>query len=464
MHNAGLAASPLAFLALILFVPFALATFSALRAPVATAVVFLSGVLWLPERVGFDAPGLPLIDKYVLTSLCAFLGLVISGNLKAVVGCVRGVPLLPTVLLALGTVGTWFTNRDTASFGPVRLPGITAKECAAMLFALAPERLLPFFIGAAMFRRIIDLATLMKFIIVAALSYSLFILLELRLSPQLHNWIYGYHQHQFIQSLRGGGYRPTVFLRHGIAVATFVMTAFIAALALWRARLQVGTWPAGPLSGFLGALLLLCKSAAAFLYGSTSALLLIFTRVRTQVRVAAMLATIALIYPLLQFMQVFPTRQLVDLSARLSQERAASLDFRFRNETLLLDKAAQRPLFGWGVFGRNRVYNEWGKDVAVTDGQWIILLGVSGIVGFVGVFGLLVWPILASLSVAKRVRAGPEMTLMAAMSLIVAFHLVDLLPNSMFYHLSLLFAGALWGTARNVEREIRDAKQSHPPR
>ncbi len=460
MYSAGLSVSPLAFAALLLFVPFALAMFAVLRPPVATAVVFLTGVLLLPERIGFDAPGLPLIDKYVLTSLCATFGLAIAGQFSQVVRCVRGVPLLITVLLMAGTVGTWFTNRDAMTYGPLQIPGITLKECVRMLFSLAPERLLPFFIGAAIFRRLNDMATLLKFIIVATIGYSLFILIEVRFSPQLHNWIYGYHQHQFVQSLRGGGYRPMVFLRHGIAVATFVMTAFIAALALGRARIPVGSWSPKPISFFLAAMLVLCKSAAAFLYGATSTLMILFTKGRTQTRLAMGLALIALGYPLLQFTNTFPSTQLVDFSARMSQERAASLQFRFRNEALLLDKAAQRPVFGWGIFGRNRVYDAYtGKDIAVTDGQWIILLGVSGIIGFAGIFGLMVWPIFSAAALVKKVREGPVVILMSGMALIVAFHLVDLLPNSMFYHLSLMFAGSLWGTCQELKMEAKNAQQ-----
>ena len=34
-----------------------------------------------------------------------------------------------------------------------------------------------------------------------------------------------------------------------------------------------------------------------------------------------------------------------------------------------------RPIFGWGGWGRNRVYDEMGNDMAVTDGYWIIFFG-----------------------------------------------------------------------------------------
>ena len=38
------------------------------------------------------------------------------------------------------------------------------------------------------------------------------------ISPQLHFMTYGFYQHEFTQVVRMGGYRPMVFLQHGIAV------------------------------------------------------------------------------------------------------------------------------------------------------------------------------------------------------------------------------------------------------
>src|SRR5690606_40998223 len=53
----------------------------------------------------------------------------------------------------------------------------------------------------------------------------------------------------------------------------------------------------------------------------------------------------------------FPTRRSSDLmveSARANadEERAQSLEFRFMNEELLLERVRERLLVGWGEFGR----------------------------------------------------------------------------------------------------------------
>ena len=43
----------------------------------------------------------------------------------------------------------------------------------------------------------------------------------------------------------------------------------------------------------------------------------------------------------------------------------------------------QRPVFGWGGWGRSRIIDMNGKDIAVTDAYWVIVLGTTGIFGLV---------------------------------------------------------------------------------
>ena len=66
--------SVLAFLALILFVPFAVVVFASTRPPLATSIVLLTSILYLPQLVGFDPPGLPPLEKNSIAGLCALLG------------------------------------------------------------------------------------------------------------------------------------------------------------------------------------------------------------------------------------------------------------------------------------------------------------------------------------------------------------------------------------------------------
>ena len=108
-------------------------------------------------------------------------------------------------------------------------------------------------------------------------------------------------------------------------------------------------------------------------------------------------------------------------------------------------------MFGWGRYGRNRVYeSELGRDVSVTDGEWIITLGIFGLVGFLLQFGLLAIPVFRASTALKYVESAQDRVYLAALALILSINLVDLLPNSTLRPLTWLIAGALLGRAETI--------------
>jgi hypothetical protein len=66
-----------------------------------------------------------------------------------------------------------------------------------------------------------------------ALVYVPLCLLEMKMSPQLHHMLYGFHPHEFVQSMRMEGYRPVVFMDHGLSVALWMACGSLAAAWLW---------------------------------------------------------------------------------------------------------------------------------------------------------------------------------------------------------------------------------------
>ena len=71
----------------------------------------------------------------------------------------------------------------------------------------------------------------------AALVYVPLCLWEIRMSPQLHRQLYGFHTFEnFGFAVRWGGYRPTVFMQFGLMVGTFMGTGALVAYWLWRTR------------------------------------------------------------------------------------------------------------------------------------------------------------------------------------------------------------------------------------
>ena len=113
------------------------------------------------------------------------------------------------------------------------------RACAGLIeaFALMVQNamlLMPFVLGLNFLRRTEDQRNLLVAILATGLVYSLLMLFEVRMSPQLNIMIYGYFQHYFDQMIRFGGFRPIVFLYHGLWVAFFALTVLAAAAALWR--------------------------------------------------------------------------------------------------------------------------------------------------------------------------------------------------------------------------------------
>ncbi|MFW6197491.1 MAG: O-antigen ligase family protein, partial [Myxococcota bacterium] len=358
------------------------------------------------------------------------------------------------LLVTTGAIGTGLTNGDTITYGPRVLPGIGLYEAMHVLQYDLLTMFLPFYVGYLCYRSASDLVELLGALVIASLAYVPLMLVESWLSPQTHRILYGVSPVlDFSQAWRWGGWRPNVFFNHGLALAVFVATSLLAAVPFarhrWRIhRLNHGRWVFGVLSGAL----LLSRSLGGWIYGAGGALLAWFGSPRLVFRAATLLAALVLVYPLLRAWELFPDETLVRASASLAnEERAASLEFRFENEKALMEKVAQRPLFGWGGFGRAALYESWsGQELSVRDGAWIILLGERGLFGFAVAFGLLTIPIGLAARRLRRWPDGPTRRLAATLALIVAVMTVDLLPNGLFNYLPFFLAGSLAGVVAGL--------------
>ncbi|OAI11984.1 hypothetical protein A1359_14235 [Methylomonas lenta] len=399
----------------------------------------------LPAGLSVDVPLVPPLDKSTIPNIAAYLVcLFIKG---------KRVPLLPKDQMArwlmlayvVSPFVTVLGNADPLIAGPTFIKGM---ELYDALSAVIRQGLfiLPFLLGLAFLRAAKDHEDMLMVLAVAGLLYSLPMLLEVRLSPQLHVWIYGYFPHSFLQQMRGDGFRPVVFMGHGLLVAFSTMTSVIAATALWRTGRRVKWHSGGQATAYLMAVLLLCKSMAAFLYAVTLSPLVRYGKPKQQIRVASILVLIAMFYPVLRGLDWFPSQIIYDAASSFSPDRAQSFDFRVRNEDMLLDKANERPLFGWGSWGRNRVYHsESGKDLSVTDGRWVITIGQFGWIGLFAEFGLLALPVLLSARALRYLADRRESIVLGAVALILGINVLDLVPNNPMSPWTWLVAGALLG-------------------
>jgi hypothetical protein len=415
----------------------------------ATIWTILGAYMLLPVGTSFKLEMVPLLDKDSIPSLCALFGCLVTTRQRLRLSQNFGVTEILIATLLISPVITSLLNSDPIVVGSTVLPGVGIYDGLSALLTQFIV-LIPFFLGRQLFRNAGDLLDVLKALAIAGLLYSLPLLFEIRFSPQLHFWFYGYISSDFIQEMRqDGSFRPMVFMGHGLAACFFAMTTVVASAALWRLRIRIFQFSAGAITPYLGFVLILCKSGAALVYGIFLVPMVRLAKPSLQTRVALLLAILALCYPILRMAEIFPTDATAELATKFSEDRAQSLKFRFDQEEQLLGKAAERPFFGWGRFGRNRVlkedYRGIGYDTSVTDGLWIITFGQFGLFGFLSEFGLLAFSVFRAAKAMKATRSVEESIPLGAVALIVAVNMIELLPNSTLRPLTWLIAGSLLG-------------------
>jgi hypothetical protein len=426
----------------------------------ATLLTILGALLLLPAVWGIKFTGIPVFDKISIPNLAAFVCCMLIAGRRLRFWSHFG---LIEVLLVIYLVGPFVTvelNTDEIHIANLTLPAESHYDAlSAVVFQFV--FILPLFMGRQLLRSSTDNVEILRVLVIAGLLYSLLIFFELRMGPQLSYLIYSYQASNISQAFRDGGYRPVVFLGHPLLLSFFMMTTAVAATALWRMQIRVTRFAPTAITVYLSGILLLCKSAAAIVYGAMLLSLVRWTKPKFQLRVAVVLVTIALLYPVLRITNVFPTSVLTEAATLISQERAVSLGQRFDQEGKLLEHASQRFLFGWGRWGRSRIYDpNTGSDITVTDGDWIITLGVWGLFGFVAQFGLLAVPVIRAASALKYAKSESDKVFLAALALIVAISLIDQLPNSSLNPWSWLLAGALLGRAEALRATGRQLQAS----
>jgi hypothetical protein len=345
--------STIAETVLALSIPLSIGVFFLLRPVPAALLVAFGFELFLPEGPHYKLPYMPSLDKHNLPYLCILVACLLR--------CPRRVTKLPkekwivvlALLLLVGGIATALTNTDPLILGRARqvfIPGLTLKDGLFMGITNFVETLVPFYVGYSLFRNRGDLTQLVAALATAGLLCVPFAMVELRMSPQWHRWIYGYGQSAFDQTIRWGGYRPMVFMPHGLALARFFVAATFALVILAKTRRRLWGLSVRFLAWTQFLVLVACKSTGAIVLAVAGLPLLIFAKPKRQLQVAVVLAWITVLYPALRLSGIFPVGSLLQAAGALESERAGSLAFRFLNEDALLAQARQRIVFGWGQY------------------------------------------------------------------------------------------------------------------
>lgn len=212
-------------LALLAWPVMALWVFSAF--PLRQAIVWnvLLATLFLPSAHKIDLPGLPDLDKQSLPNLVLLMLVVAREPLR--LSSLPGFALVCLGVMVAGDFGTVLTNADALVVGGDYLRGLEPYDAISSA-AFTLLRLIPFLIGWRFLGGEAGHRACIRILFLCGLIYAPLMLLEVRFSPQLHNWIYGYFPHVFGQTMRAGGFRPVVFLENGLWCAFFAMTATVA--------------------------------------------------------------------------------------------------------------------------------------------------------------------------------------------------------------------------------------------
>jgi hypothetical protein len=433
-------------LVLYAWIPAVLFLFTVLRPRHAVITAFIGGWLFLPV-FGIDLKGFPPYTKVSATAYGVLFGALLFDtdrlasfrprwfDLPIALWCIA--PLFASLSNKIGADGGWYD-------------GLSASLSEIVMWGIA------YFLGRVYFSDWEGIRELAIGVFIGGLLYVPLCLVEMRLSPQLHRWSYGYHQHSFGQQKRAGGYRPMVFLQHGIACAMWMTTASIVGVWLWATGALKRVWfvPTWLLVPPLVLTTLMCKSAGALVLLFVG--LATFLWIRMFRNALPLLVLIAFIpaYVALRASASWSGQNLVDAASVIfSEERGRSLQTRLDAENLLTEKALQKPAFGYGRWNRNRVYDEKGKDIAITDGLWVIVLGQAGFTGLAAITTtVLLPPLLYWRRCRPRWWMHPMAAAGAAFAVLLPLHMMDNLWNAMLNPIYVLVIGGLISIGSTVRR------------
>ncbi|HEY9632398.1 MAG TPA: O-antigen ligase domain-containing protein [Coleofasciculaceae cyanobacterium] len=443
--------SPQALLALFIWFPIVLLyIFQKFPPQRAVIVSFIVAWLYLPVAQ-FKLPGIPVYDKMNATGYSLLLATLLYDPMRFA-AFKPGWVDLPMLIWCFCPLPSSMVN----GLGPY--DGMSSVFTQVMTWGV------PYLMGRVYLNSMTGLRELATGIFIGGLSYVPLCLIEGRLSPQMHRWVYGYYASQdFNQAMRLGGYRPTVFMSHGLMVGAWMMAATLCGIWLWKSGTLKQLWniPIKQLVIVLIITFILCRSTGAYLLLLIGlAILFCGNWLRTA------LPLLLLIFGMSMYLyngvnSAVDIQQVNAVATQLSgPERAQSLKFRLDNEEKLAKKARQQMILGWGGFGRNRVYERNWKgdliDVSVTDSLWIISFGVYGLVGLISSFAALLVPsaALVLLRYPARMWTHPKVAPGVVLAVVVTLYMLDCVLNAMTNPIFALASGGIAGV-------VLDEKQAN---
>jgi hypothetical protein len=430
------------FAELVMFawVPVSLVLFACLKPRHAVLTAYIGAWLFLSPRAGIKVTMLPDLTKVTISTFAVLFGVMLFDAPRLFTFRPRWFDLpmlawctLPFMSSVTNGLGYW--------------DGLSAILEKVILWGI------PYFLGRVYFNDWEGFRELAVAIFLGGLIYVPLCLLEIRMSPQLHKWVYGSHQHVFDQTKRFGGFRPTVFMQHGLAVGFWMTAASLVGvwLLVSGAKKTVLGIPMLVVVPVLLVTTVLCKSAAGvgFLAMGVAAL---FAMKWTKTAIPLYcLVAFAPVYMYARTSGAVTGEWAVATATDLfGPDRAQSLDYRFNAENLLTARAMEKPWFGFGRFDKVTGRAAWmvrdpkTRKYVAPDGMWVITLGINGVAGVVALTSVILLP---ALLLRWRVPPGwwghPMAAPAAACAILLTLHMADNMLNAMVNPVFIVAIGGL---------------------
>ncbi len=449
---------------LIGWLPLVLLLFLFIKPHRAVVVGLIGSWLFLPQ-LGYDIPLFPDYTKMTATCYAIIIGALLLDPKSRVL---HFKPLwidAPIVVWCVLPVFTSVSNNLGLYDG-----------LATMLGEIITYGL-PYLIGRLYFRTPEDAKDFALGIVIGGMIYVPLCLYEIRMSPQLHDMFYGFKSvSDWQQVKRWGGWRPTVFLQHGLAVSVWMAVAAAMAFWLWRTKAvkSVLGVPMGVVFPVLLVTLVLCKSTAAVaLFGGVLTAMLCVHYFQTK----ALLMVMVFGVPIYLFARVTGLFDGVALTDNLMEtfpameERIASLRYRMDHESAIIGHTWARPLVGWGGYARAfEVYLPEYHSRAVPDSMWIRSFGQHGLIGLISIYSaFLLGTMVLLLKMKPREWDHPRYAPVTGLAMVSMIYAMDCLFNNMINPVFIVAFGGVAGMAASLTRERKpgSAAAQHaafPPR
>lgn len=424
---------------------------------------FISAWLFLPNFT-YEIEGLPDYSKLFATCFGILLAVFVF-DFKRLISIRPKWVDIPMIMWVLVPFGSSLTN------GLGWWDGMSESLDQAVLWGI------PYFLGRVYFTSWDDLKDLATGFLIGGAVYTPLILREMQVSPQLHKFVYGFHQHKFEQTWRFGMWRPMVFMQHGLMAAFWVMAIALIAVWLWRSgtykQLEFTLFgreiviPFGFVALFFVALTIPMVSVNAWVWTLTGLSVLFASQILRTRWIIVLLFCIVPIYAFLQGSNMWPTELSVDfMTGLIGEERAQSLEYRYFNEEYLTERAREQPIFGWAGWDRQHVDLGWGNRT-IADSMWVTFFGKFGAFGLMAlIFSILLPPIVFVARYKAYMWSHPKLAPAAVFSVILVLYMLDGLLNNMINPLYMLTAGAMLGAYANlpaVDAAVYEPPKSKPP-